>query len=463
MSSKRIVVALAVVSLLVLGGCSGRSGPETEAEGTGQQGSTDVASGDFGDLSGVCGPGAAKSATTQGVTSDEIKVGVFSDVGFTKNQEFVDAAKVFTSWCNAAGGINGRKVVADIYDTKLMEVRQRMIEACRSDFALVGGGAALDGLGVKERLNCLLPDFPAQVVQAESAFSDLQVTASVSTGSKYEPFQGFRQWLLQEKYPDSKGAVGIINGDSPVTKVIGAKTVESMQALGATVTYDELYPATGVADWTPYAQTIKNKGVKGLVFMGQYTQLLKLQDVLTGMDYKLDWIDATNNAYNQDFIDNGGRSLSVQNSYLDLSGAASLESGDEVPAVRQVDEMYAEYAPDSSVTFPGIRAIAAWVLFAKSAGSCADELTRKCALDTAKSEKDWTAGGLQMPVDLSVTDRPIPCYNIEVARPDGWQAADFGPTIDGLYRCDAPIYEYQGDYPKPMTLADVGKSATDVK
>ncbi|MCX5046424.1 ABC transporter substrate-binding protein [Aldersonia sp. NBC_00410] len=463
MSSKRIVVALAVVSLLVVGGCSGRSGTETEATGGSQKESAEVGSGDFGDLSGVCGPGAAKSATAQGVTADEIKVGIFSDVGFTKNPEFVDAAKVFTSWCNAAGGINGRKLVAEVYDTKLMEVRQRMIEACRSDFALVGGGAALDALGVKERLKCLLPDFPAQVVQAENAFSDLQVTASVSTGSRYEPFQGFRQWLLQQKYPESKGAVGIINGDSPVTKVIGTKTVESMQALGATVTYDELYPAAGVSDWTPYAQSIKSKGVKGLVFMGQFTQLLKLEDVLTSMDYKLDWIDATNNAYNQEFIDNGGRSLGFQNSYLDLSGAASLESGDKVPAVRQVDQMYDKYAPGTSVTFPGIRAIAAWVLFAKSAGSCADELTRKCALDVAKAEKEWTAGGLQMPVDLSVADRPVPCYDIEVARPGGWQAADFGPTIDGLYRCDAPIYEYQGEYPKPVTLADIGKSASDVK
>ena len=37
------------------------------------------------------------------MTDTEIKIGVFSDVGFTKTAEFGDAAKVFTSWCNDNG------------------------------------------------------------------------------------------------------------------------------------------------------------------------------------------------------------------------------------------------------------------------------------------------------------------------------------------------------------------------
>ncbi|MBD0324502.1 MAG: ABC transporter substrate-binding protein, partial [Aldersonia sp.] len=246
MKPRRTLVALAALALLVAG-CSGRESSAGGEEDSAQQ--TSAASGDFGDLTGVCGPGDAMAASATGVTAEEIKVGVFTDLGFNKNPEFVDAANVFTSWCNEAGGINGRKLVADVQDAKLMEVRQRMIDACRDDFALVGGGVGLDGLGVKERLNCLLPSFPAQTAQVQSVGADLELNASPSRLVGYDSYYGFRTWLLKEAYPDSAGAVGIINGDSPVTKVLGEQGIETIRAAGGQVIYNELYPPTGISDW----------------------------------------------------------------------------------------------------------------------------------------------------------------------------------------------------------------------
>ena len=106
--------------------------------------------------------------------SEQIKVGVMTDVGFTHDPQLVDTAKVFTDWCNAAGGINGRKLVADIHDTQLTQSVQAMTAACDADFVLTGGSAALDGLAVRSRLSCLLPDFPAQTVMPQNVGSDLQ-------------------------------------------------------------------------------------------------------------------------------------------------------------------------------------------------------------------------------------------------------------------------------------------------
>jgi ABC-type branched-subunit amino acid transport system substrate-binding protein len=457
--NKRIIVAVAAASLL-LAGCSGRSGPEV-ASGGDDAPAASQASGDFGDLSGVCGSGDAKSASTQGVTADTIQVGVFTDMGFTKNSEFADAAEVFSSWCNDAGGINGRKINVNIRDAKLMEVRQRMLEACREDFALVGGGAALDGLGVKERLNCLLPSFTAQAAQAQAVGADLDIAASPTRVAGYDPYYGFRTWLLKEAYPASAPAVGIINGDSPVTKSLGPQAVEAIKAAGGTIVYDDLYPAMGVSDWTPYAQAIKNKNVRGLVFYGDFKQLAKLEQALTSMDYKLDWIDANSNSYNQSFLDLLGPAANAQNNVLDLGGVAPVESDD--PSIEQVKKMYDKYAPDAEITLPAIRAISSWLLFAQSASSCGDQLTRKCLYDAARSETDWTAGGLQAPVDISKPDVPGQCFNIEQATGDGWQPADFKPD-NGLFRCDIPAsYKLQGDYGTPMKLADVGKSASDVQ
>src|SRR3954470_23600179 len=124
----RSILAALLATTLLTAGCGGRSRAPRFGPSPGPPGAPPAASAsDFGDLKSVCQPGKATSAPAQGVTATDINVGVFSDVGFTKNSEFVDTAKVFTTWCNEAGGINGRKLVATTRDSKLMETRQRTL------------------------------------------------------------------------------------------------------------------------------------------------------------------------------------------------------------------------------------------------------------------------------------------------------------------------------------------------
>jgi ABC-type branched-subunit amino acid transport system substrate-binding protein len=450
----RLVLAAPLTLTLLVAGCSGRGGTEAVTSAA----SAAAVTGTFGDLSDVCQSGQATSAPTQGVTATEIKVGTFSDVGFTKNAEFVDAAKVFTSWCNAAGGINGRKLVATTRDSKLFEVRQRMLESCREDFASVGGGSALDGLGVKDRLTCTLPEFPAQVSQEVGSDLSLNQTG----GPSYNRYAGYYSWLLKEAYPDSAGSVGIIAADNPSITAIVAQDTEGLKAAGGTVFFNDKYPAQGVSDWTPYAQSLKSKKVKGLIFLGDFLSLSKLEQVLTSINYKLDWIDANNNAYGPAFIQLAAASLGTQNNLADLSGVYPLEKAADNPPTKAVVDLFAKYAPQAHVTMPAVRAFGAWLLFAKAAASCGDALTRTCVYTAARKETTWTAGGLQAPVDLSQADAPLTCFNIEKATAAGWQPADFKPD-KAAYRCNLPPYKFTGSYPKPLTLADVGKSMSDVK
>ncbi|UGQ12709.1 ABC transporter substrate-binding protein [Yinghuangia sp. ASG 101] len=462
--TKTITSIALVAALFAAAGCADRGGTSEAGEGPAAAPSASTPlSADFGDLKNVCGPGDPKSSPAQGVTAKEINVGVMSDVGFTKNHEYEDAAKVFTSWCNELGGINGRKVKSTVRDTKMVEVRQRMTEACREDFALVGGSAALDAMGTKDRLSCLLPEFPSQSTQRQNEGSDLQLTVQPG-GPSYFRYAGFYEWLVKDAYPQSAGAVGIIAGDSPVTKVSVDQRAEFFQSRGTPMSYTELYPAAGVSSWTPYAQNIKNKGVKGLIFMGDYTSLAKLEQELTAMDYKLDWIDANSNAYGQKFLGLAGdKVLNFQNNLADISGTYPLENGTANPATKQVLELFAKYAPNAEVTLPGVKAFSSWLLFAKSAASCGDDLTRKCLVDAARKETAWTGGGLQAPIDLSAQDAPAKCMNIEKATADGWKPApEFQPS-QGAYTCDIASYKLTGDYGKPGTLADVGKSLNDLK
>lgn len=460
MKPQRIIIAVLAVALLATG-CGRESG--ARETGTGEGTAAATASGDFGTLTDVCRPGTASGSPARGVSDTEIELGVFSDIGFTKIPDYVDAAEVFTSWCNAAGGINGRKIVTNLRDTKLMGVRQRMLEACREDFFLVGGSAALDGLGVEDRLKCLLPEFPAQVTQTANAGADLQLGAGSSLAESVNPYTGFQDWLINA-YPGSKGAIGLVNGDSPVTKALGDKLTEAFTAAGAHIAYSNLYPISGVTDWTPYAQAIKAAGVKGLVFLGEFRQLAKLEDTLTAMNYKLDWIDANSNSYHQGFLDVAKNSLGFQNNILDLSGTAPLDAIDQVPAVAQLTDLFKQYSPGSTITFQILRAFQAWLLFAKVATSCGDELTRACVYENASKETAWTGGGLLAPVDLS---KPMAeqtrCFNIQQATTEGWRSIDFGANTDGLYSCGFTPYKYTADYGRPTTLADVGKTMDDLK
>ena len=96
----------------------------------------------------ICEPGAGGASTVRGVGTKTINIAEFNDASNTIDPgleaEFPQQATAFADWCNAAGGINGRKIVIDNRDAALFNAAQQMTAACQSDFMAVGGGMALD-------------------------------------------------------------------------------------------------------------------------------------------------------------------------------------------------------------------------------------------------------------------------------------------------------------------------------
>jgi hypothetical protein len=461
----RTCVAVSAVALLAAG-CSRAASPAGPSSPAGT-GSSSTAGGQgagasFGTLASVCHPGSASGSPDQGVTPGEVRVGVFTDASFTKDSTYPATAKVFASWCNANGGIDGRKIVFDTLDTGLFNVQPKMVQACGEDFALVGGGAAFDSAAVKQRLSCLLPAFPGEVVSAQNAGASIQVYPGYNAGANWS-YAGYFSWLTKQAYPGSAGHVGLISGDVAMTQQIATADSQGLKGIGATVAYNDLYPPTGAADWTPYAQAIKNKGVKGLIFNGQWQQLAKLELALTNIGYKLDWIDANSDAYTPQFIQLAGSSLTAQNNYADIAGLYPVEKAASNPATQQLTSLFSQYAPGTPVTLPAVQSFAEWLLFAVSAQACGSDLTRKCAYDAAITQKSWTGGGLLAPSSLAPGAAPANCFNVEKATPQGWQPASIGAS-NGAYRCGAPFVTLTGTaYIPPTTLADVGKSLADLK
>jgi len=464
----RAAAAIAVTALLAAGcGRAGAAGAPASASSASSSSSSpspaSAAAGGpaFGSVAGACHGGDATGATDQGVTSAQILAGVLTDVGFTKDPQLETTAKVFTDWCDAAGGIDGRKLVADIHDTQMLDVVGAMAGACARDFALAGGSAALDGLAVDTRLRCLLPDFDAQVVMMQNNGSSLQIYP-IAYGHSYSPFGGYYDWLIDQEYPGSKDAVGILSGASVITQVDSQILVDTARAVGGKVVYNGTFPISGVTDWTPYAETLKDKGVKGFTFYGEPEQLAALEQAMDDIGYRPDWIDANTNSYGTNFISLLGKAATEQANYASLPGVYPLEKASGNPATEQLVKLFARYAPGQPVTLQDVQAWSAWLVFAKSAETCGSDLTRLCVYEAALKQTDWDGGGLTAAVNLSDTDPAPGCFDVEQATASGWVPAPFGAN-DGAYRCGATLVTLPAGFPAPATLASVGKSMADVK
>ena len=457
--------AILLVLAMVLAAC-GRSDDDSTADTTTTtaSGGGGATSASFGDLDDVCQDGNPSGSPAQGVTPTEIRVAVFSDPGFAGrpglNQEFFDTADVFAAWCNERGGINGRKIVVDQRDAALTNTKARMTEACAEDFVMVGGGTVFDQDGVETRLQCLLPDISGYVVSSKAKGSDLVVQP---VPNSLEAIQVGVYNYLDKKFPEATDRIGALTGDLPTTKEVSDQNVEAVEDMGWKVVYNDQYPAGGVPSWTPYAQQLKEKGVKGLLWTGEPENLANLVRAIRDIDYDLDFVATQANHYDQKVIDLAGSALGPVKVYVQ-SSFAPFEEADDSNATGQYLAAFEEYKPDGkNRTYLGLQAWSAWLLFAEAAKQCGNDLTRSCLVENAQKIKEWTGGGLHAPTNPGA-GQPTECYTVELATPNGFEVVTDHNPNEGFFNCNPKnVYTLKGDYGKGVTLEDVGQSIANLK
>src|SRR6202453_1988688 len=127
----------------------------------------------------ICEPGPGGASSVRGVGDKTINIAVENDAANTivpgLEVEFTQQATAFADWCNAAGGINGRKIVLDYRDARVIHVAAQLTAACQSDFMAVGGGYAIDAPGVPIREKCGMGQISAYVPSNAAAIASLQV------------------------------------------------------------------------------------------------------------------------------------------------------------------------------------------------------------------------------------------------------------------------------------------------
>ena len=390
--------------------------------------------GDFGSIEALCGPGDASGATAQGVTDTEIRLGTMADPTNViipgAGQESFDIGNAFVEWCNEAGGILGRKLVLTTRDSKLFEVGARMIEACASDFMLVGNATPLDEAGVQTRLDCGLAQIPAYDVSALAADAPLQVVADntihqVSVGH-------FR--ALQAAFPKAFSAVSLVSVDGGGLDSFAKRQQDALTSIGATVVDFQLAPIAGVDNWRPYAQTAAEHGAKSVITLSPSIDAFVRSMGDVGWEPELMPLGVQN--YNKATIDLATEGV-LPPTYVTTS-FWPFEAADQSPALQQAIELAAaggDIAPD----FAHLQALSAWILWAQAATACGSELTGQCVVDHAGAMKGWTAGGLRAPIDTQVGGGVLStCFVLLKATPEGFVLdPDVTRPNQDIFNCDA--------------------------
>jgi len=386
----------------------------------------------FGTLESPCGAGDASGATDQGVSDTEIKIGYGDDRGFAKspglNKEMGDAVAAMIDWCNAQGGINGRKIVGTHYDAAMTQANAVMQNACTSEFMMVGHGFAMDQTSEQTRVACNLASVPGFTVSPDAAngpmtYQGVPFPVDYANGS---------QWFqIAEMYPDLVGGFDVVDSTMPTiisanTKVrsVAAAAGFTLKNCGVTLNYD------GESSYVPFAEKFKECGVNGLwtsrsPVPAEFNFVKALDQA--GIDPifigEATWYGDAVRTWNSDsgLLDNLHAGMTFQ----------MLENADAVPAVQQYTELVAEAGGKTALL--GMQATSSFLLWATAAKECESDLTRQCMIDELSQIHEWDGGGLHAVTDPG-DNMPATCGLVVTLK--GAEYTQAFPAEAGTFECD---------------------------
>jgi hypothetical protein len=407
MSLRRATLPLAM-SAVILTGTSIALSSTTAAAAT----SASSSSGVWPGVGKICEPGPGGASSVRGVGSKTINIAEFNDASNTIDPgleaEFPQQATAFADWCNAAGGINGRKIVIDNRDAALFNAAQQMTAACQSDFMAVGGGMALDQPSVPIREKCGLGQISGYVVSDASVESSLQVDPTgISTSAVTAGWFG----AMTKAYPKAVQVAGMGGSDTPSVIESEMKYEFAAEAEGWKVA-DFLEPPTSVENWTPYVDQYQQKGVTAL-WPADNANFTPFAQAMTTAGYHPAFVllgtQFANTQTQQAVAANPSLPpIFVETQWWPLAQASQNPSTEELVTTMK------KYAKGDAIDFDDEEGAEAWTLWAKSASACGAALTVTCVLNKAAATTNWSAGGIQAPVaKLTMSNenpQPSPCF-----------------------------------------------------
>jgi len=361
--------------------------------GVGGAGAASTTSATFGTLPSPCGKGHNTGATDTGVTNSTINIAYGDDRGFSGlpglDQEMGDAVKDMISWCNAQGGIGGRKLVGDYGNAAVTNVGSVVSQECKQDFMLVGEGFALDGSAEQTRLGCNLAAVPGFTVSpvVANAYEMFQASPNPANASPVSSaYEAEKLFGSKTKHAGVYGST-LSTQESSTNKAVQAFTEAGWKFLPnctANIDYN------GEANYTPFVQKLQSCGAQ--IVFNDATPGATLYGAFEAEDqigYDPIWI-MDSGAYTASFAQWNTEGL-ANNAYVRLS-YEPLEAAKVVPAVAQYLSIVKKYGGLTSQL--GEQATSSFLLWATEAKACGSTLTRQCMINHLSKVTSWTGGGL---------------------------------------------------------------------
>ena len=370
----------------------------------------------------ICEPGPGGASSVRGVSPKTINIAVFNDAANTiepgLEAEFPQQATAFAAWCNASGGINGRKIVIDNRDAALFNAAQQVTAACQSDFMAVGGGMALDQPSVPIREKCGLGQISGYVVSNASELATLQVDVSgANTDSVTAGWFG----ALAKAYPKAVKVAGMGAGDTPSVLQPETKDEFGAEAQGWKVV-DFLEPPVSVENWAPYVEQYQQKGVTAL-WPADDSNFTPFAQAMTTAGYHPAFVILGTQFDNSQTQQAVAANPSLPPVYIETAWWP-LAQASQNPSTEQLVTIMHKYAKGDPIDFDDEEGAESWLLWAKAASACGASLTVSCVLNHAAATKNWDAGGIQAPIaSLTLSNenpQPSPCFVLMKGGAKGW-------------------------------------------
>jgi ABC-type branched-subunit amino acid transport system substrate-binding protein len=353
-----------------------------------------------------------------GVSDTEITIGNASDVSgpvpglFESSQ---DAVKAYVAYFNSSSDICGRKLKLVTYDTRTDAGadQQAYAKGCDEVFAMVGSMGAFDSGGAATTQACGLPDVrSAAVTKDRNACTTCFPAQSVNTG-EWENAPGE---FIKKNYPDTVAHAGLLYLNAGAAAENAPVEVNAMTKQGL---HFDVVQGIDVSEfnYAPYAQQLKDKGVRVVLWVGSYQHSLKLAQAMQQIGYKPDLYLRDPTDYIPDFVETGGEA--VDGTVVFLNFVPFEEAG-----TNQEMQLYTSWlqqvSPGATPTFFGVFSWSAARLFVEKSIALGGKLSRSTLIDALRKTDKWTANGMTAPQHVG-SKRTGDCWRFIQLNGGTWQ------------------------------------------
>jgi ABC-type branched-subunit amino acid transport system substrate-binding protein len=408
-------------------------------------------------VAGAQSSGSEKpKATEVGITATEIHIAVIADVdnsfapGLFKAS--VDGVKGVVKYINATGGLAGRKLVMDFYDSHVnpTQTRQAEITACTNDVAMVGTSAALlntieEMTGCKDSTGAVsgLPDIPFYTGSIDHQCSTESFPIAPSAlicSTKDEHPQTYqanvgRGRYYQKKYGKDLHGIYVFGNDSQAARDATFASVAALRDIGikSDGDFDRSARATQ-SEYTEIVQAMKTAGSN----YGQCTSsfpctvLLRKEAALQGLTGVKVW-DCGSACYDPQFLSSGGQD--VEGQYVDTTFLPFLGKADQ--KANKMAANFVKYVGAGNAASFGAYTWAAGIAFRDAVNAIVKRdgvngITRKAILTELGKINSFDAEGLIGKIDLA--GRKVSPCDVTLQVKNG-TFVRVNPTKPGTYSC----------------------------